>query len=55
LPLVAFLGSRNGVTGAAVATLVSTLAFAATWGVLLIRVRGDVGAMTPGPTEVVAP
>jgi O-antigen/teichoic acid export membrane protein len=55
LPLVALLGSSNGVTGAAVATLISTLAFAATWGVLLFRVRGDVGAMTPGPTEAIAP
>ena len=39
LPLVALLGARWGVTGAAVAILASSLAFAGTWLLLLGRVR----------------
>jgi lipopolysaccharide exporter len=39
LPLVVVLGASKDVTGAAIAILASTLAFAATWGVLLARVR----------------
>ena len=46
LPLVAVLGAEWGVTGAAVATLVSSAVFAATWTVLLLRVRAEVAART---------
>jgi O-antigen/teichoic acid export membrane protein len=41
LPLVVVLGGRNGVTGAAVAILVSTLVFAAAWVVILVRLRDE--------------
>jgi O-antigen/teichoic acid export membrane protein len=41
LPLVLVLGGRWGVTGAAVAVLVSTLVFAATWAVVLVRLRSE--------------
>jgi len=44
LPLVAVLGDRWGVTGAAVAFLVSTLVFAATWAVVLVRLRAELRA-----------
>ncbi len=52
LPLVVVLGSRWGVTGAAVAILVSTVVFALAWIVLVNRLRaelrsgGGVGAPT---------
>ena len=39
LPLVVVLGDRYGVTGAAVAILVSTMVFAAAWAVVLVRLR----------------
>ncbi len=39
LPLVAVLGDRHGVTGAAVAILVATCAFAGVWALLLVRLR----------------
>lgn len=39
IPLVLVLGAQWEATGAAVAMLASTLAFAATWGVLLLRLR----------------
>jgi O-antigen/teichoic acid export membrane protein len=42
LPLVVVLGAEWGVTGAAVAFLVSAVAFAATWAVLLVGLRADV-------------
>ena len=42
LPLVLILGDRWGVTGAAVAILVSTLVFAAAWLVVLSRIRAEV-------------
>jgi len=38
------LGDRWGVTGAAVAFLVSTLVFAATWAVVLVRLRAELRA-----------
>jgi O-antigen/teichoic acid export membrane protein len=41
LPLTVVLGSEWGVTGAAVAVLVSVAAFAVTWAVLLARLRAD--------------
>jgi O-antigen/teichoic acid export membrane protein len=44
LPLVVVLGDRWGVTGAAVAMLVSTLVFAAAWLVVLGRLRAEVRA-----------
>ena len=42
LPLTVVFGAAWGVTGAAVAVLVSVIAFAAVWAVLLGRVRADV-------------
>lgn len=44
LPLVVVLGDRHGVTGAAVAILVSTVVFAAAWGVILVRLRDELRA-----------
>jgi O-antigen/teichoic acid export membrane protein len=41
LPLTALLGARWGVTGAAVAILLSTIAYALVWVVLLHRLRRD--------------
>jgi O-antigen/teichoic acid export membrane protein len=41
LPLTALLGARWGVTGAAVAILLSTIAYALVWIVLLHRLRRD--------------
>lgn len=43
VPLVAVLGAEWGATGAAVAVLVSTIAFAAAWVVVLGRLRTAVG------------
>jgi O-antigen/teichoic acid export membrane protein len=42
LPLVLVFGSAWGLTGAAIATLVSTGAFVGLWTVLLVRLRGEV-------------
>jgi len=47
LPLVLLFGARWGVTGAAVATLVSTVAFVSLWTVLLLRLRSEVAARGP--------
>jgi O-antigen/teichoic acid export membrane protein len=44
IPLVAVLGAEWGATGAAVAVLVSTVAFAGTWMVALVRLRAEVAA-----------
>ena len=44
LPLVLVLGDRWGVTGAAVAILVSTLVFALAWLVVLTRLRAELRA-----------
>ena len=44
LPLVLVLGDRNGVTGAAVAILLSTLVFALAWVVILVRLRDELRA-----------
>jgi O-antigen/teichoic acid export membrane protein len=44
LPLVVVFGDEWGVTGAAAAILVSTLAFAATWAVVLVRLRAELRA-----------
>ena len=43
LPLVLLFGWEWGVTGAAVAILVSTGAFVALWSVFILRLRGEVG------------
>jgi O-antigen/teichoic acid export membrane protein len=43
IPLVAVLGSEWGATGAAVAVVVSTIAFAGTWAIVLTRLWADVG------------
>ena len=44
IPLVAVLGAQWGVTGAAVAVLVSTAVFAAAWAVAIARLRVSMGA-----------
>jgi len=44
IPLVVLLGAEWGVTGAAVAVLVSTLVFAAAWLVVVLRLREEVSA-----------
>ncbi|HSJ95110.1 MAG TPA: hypothetical protein VK896_13835, partial [Gaiellaceae bacterium] len=44
IPLVVLLGAEWGATGAAVAVLASTLAFAGTWGIVLVRLRNEFGA-----------
>jgi O-antigen/teichoic acid export membrane protein len=44
LPLVLLFGWQWGVTGAAIAILVSTGAFAALWSVFILRLRGEVAA-----------
>ena len=54
LPLTVVLGAQWGVTGAAVAVLVSVLAFAATWAVLLARIGAGV-ARQPGDVSGSAP
>jgi O-antigen/teichoic acid export membrane protein len=51
IPLVAIFGAEWGVTGAAVAVLLSAVAFAATWGVLLAGVRAGVGGHHDGVPE----
>jgi O-antigen/teichoic acid export membrane protein len=56
VPLVLLLGARWGATGAAVATLVSTVVFCAHWTVLYARVRRapHPGGPAPRPREAVA-
>jgi O-antigen/teichoic acid export membrane protein len=44
IPLVVVLGAKWGATGAAVAVLVSTLAFAGAWVVAIVRLRTQVHA-----------
>jgi O-antigen/teichoic acid export membrane protein len=44
LPLVVVLGSLWGVTGAAIALLVSGVVFGAMWAVVLVRLHGEVDA-----------
>ena len=41
LPLIVVFGKEWGVTGAGAAVLVSTVAFAATWAAILVRLRRD--------------
>ena len=56
LPLVLLLGARWDVTGAAVAILVSTVVFAITWTVVLVRLRAELRAVRPvGSPEAAAP
>jgi O-antigen/teichoic acid export membrane protein len=47
IPLVAVLGAEWGATGAAVAVLVATVAFAAAWAVAISRLRIDVAGGGP--------
>ena len=47
LPLVLLFGARWDVTGAAVAVLLSTLVFAATWAVVLVRLRAELRTARP--------
>jgi len=48
LPLIVILGDRWGVTGAGAAVLVSSVAFALAWGVILLRLRRT-GFSAPSP------
>ena len=54
LPLVLVLGVRWGATGAAVAVLVSSLAYALSWFVLYLRISREPKPQ-PAPTRVFAP
>jgi O-antigen/teichoic acid export membrane protein len=56
VPLIVVLGSEWGATGAAAAVLVSTIAFAAVWTAIVLRLRkGPLRvAPAPAPTEVTA-
>lgn len=51
IPLVVVLGAEWGATGAAVAVLVATLAFAGAWAIAIARLREDIGTE---PTRVVS-
>lgn len=56
LPLTALLGARWGVTGAAVAILISAVTYAVVWAVLLHRVRTEADARAAaGAQEALAP
>jgi O-antigen/teichoic acid export membrane protein len=44
IPLVAVLGAEWGVTGAAVAVLISTAVFAGAWAIAISRLRMTIGA-----------
>jgi len=48
LPLIVVFGDRWGVTGAGAAVLVSSVAFALAWGVILLRLRRS-GFSAPSP------
>ena len=52
LPLVAVLGARWEVTGAAVALLVSTCVFAAAWLVIVARLRDELRAAPVGTMQL---
>ena len=55
VPLIVLFGSEWGATGAAGAVLVSTLAFAAVWTVIVLRLRkGPLVAPAPAPKGVTA-
>jgi O-antigen/teichoic acid export membrane protein len=51
VPLILLLGARWDATGAAVAVLVATLAFAGVWALLLVRLRGERRAAAGRPRE----
>ena len=53
LPFVIWLGYTMGVTGAAIATLISTVAFALAWCVVLYRLHVEVAARARAPREAV--
>jgi O-antigen/teichoic acid export membrane protein len=44
IPLILVFGDEWGVTGAAAAVLISSCAFAAVWGVIVLRLRHTFGA-----------
>lgn len=52
LPLVVALGLAWGATGAAVAILVSTLVFAASWAGIYLRISRGPGLVGPGPSPL---
>jgi PST family polysaccharide transporter len=56
VPLILAFGAEWGATGAAGAVLVATVAFAAVWTVIVLRLRKEPLRMAPGParTEVTA-
>jgi O-antigen/teichoic acid export membrane protein len=57
LPCVLVLGDRFGATGAAAAVLIATVAFALTWGAIMLRLRREPlprGSVVP-PAELTAP
>jgi O-antigen/teichoic acid export membrane protein len=49
VPALLVLGSRYGATGAAGGFLIAACAFAATWGVILLRLRRDPRLVAPAP------
>jgi O-antigen/teichoic acid export membrane protein len=51
IPLAALFGLEWGATGAAVAVLLSTIAFALAWAVVLVRLRDEVRATEPLRSE----
>jgi len=53
LPLVLGFGYMWGVTGAALAMLVSTVAFAVAWGIVLTRLHTEVEGRPPVPGSIV--
>jgi O-antigen/teichoic acid export membrane protein len=55
IPLVVFLGARWGATGASVAVLIATIAFAGAWVVLLLRLRREHRASGLTDAEMLAP
>jgi O-antigen/teichoic acid export membrane protein len=55
LPLAVLLGARWGASGAAVAVLVSSVAFAVMWGVLFARIRREERSQAPPPVMRPAP
>ncbi len=54
-PLVLLLGAEWGATGAAVATLIATVAFGCAWAVLLIRLRREHRASGLVDEEILVP
>jgi O-antigen/teichoic acid export membrane protein len=55
IPLAALFGVEWGATGAAVAVLLSTVAFAFAWAIVLMRLRDEVRAAEPLRNEALSP